>query len=61
MNCLDCNRASECHSDLLNDMQIIECIRVELDHNRTEQAKDELDILMRRLRKRNELLTGRLL
>ena len=59
MSCLDCQKASECHSDILNDIQIIECIRLALDRNQIEMAKDELTIFMRRLHKRNEYLTGR--
>jgi len=59
MNCLECPRASDCHSEVLNDMQIIECIRMELDKNHIGQAKDELDIYMSRLRHRNNEITGR--
>jgi hypothetical protein len=58
-NCLDCERASTCHNEKLNDMQIIECVRVALDHNHIEQAKEELEIFARRLRNRNITLTDR--
>ena len=59
MECLDCPKISDCHNVLLNDMQIIECIRTALDQRWIEQAKEELEIYAKRLRERNKVLTGR--
>ncbi|CAK0748930.1 hypothetical protein CCP3SC15_150008 [Gammaproteobacteria bacterium] len=59
MNHLDCPKLTECHDQLKNDIQLIECIRYSLDHGHLEQAKDEIDIYMRRLQHRNLDLTGR--
>ena len=59
MECIDCQNASGCHSDILNDLQIIECVRDALDHNRIEMAKEELTMYVRRLKARNNVLTGR--
>ena len=59
MDCVDCPKASECHSDILNDLQIIAVVLDALDHNRIEMAKDELVLYQRRLKNRNLTLTGR--
>ena len=59
MNCLECPRASACHSERLNDLQILECVRMSLDHNHIEEAKAELEIFVRRLRNREKELVGR--
>ena len=59
MDCLECPRASACHSDILNDMQIVSCVLDALDHNRIEIAKEELVNYNRRLKARNLHLTGR--
>ena len=59
MDCIDCPKASDCHHDILNDMQIIMLVLDSLDHNRIEMAKDELVLYQRRLKNRNLILTGR--
>ena len=59
MSCIECAKASECHNNILNDIQIVECIRMELDKNHIEIAKDELTVFINRLRKRNLEVTGR--
>lgn len=59
MDCLSCPKASDCHHDILNDMQIIVLVLDSLDHNRIEMAKDELVLYQRRLKNRNLVLTGR--
>jgi len=59
MSCLECGKASECHKEVLNDLQMIECIQFALERNYIAQAKDELVIYHRRLKARNDSITGR--
>lgn len=52
MECCTCNH------ETLNDMQIVECIRMAMDKGHTEMAKEELNLFMLRLRRRAEQQTG---
>lgn len=59
-NCLECQRASRCHAEMQNDLQVLGCMKYALEHNHIEQAKEELEIYIRRMNKRLNERAGRL-